>query len=120
MVGHRGKFAYKHSGTESSVFGNKIFSNPSNEQEDLGGLRQCNSGVLPQQARGDPFSGNVSNDMVSDGILLPQGNIAKGSAHPRLSECNRRQPFSQGQDYSNRMVSSRFFRRFAKFGTDQW
>ena len=30
----------------------------------------------------------------------------KGSAHPRLSECNSRQPFSQGQDYSNRMVSS--------------
>ena len=30
----------------------------------------------------------------------------RGSAHPRLSECDSRQPFSQGQDYSNRMVSS--------------
>ena len=49
---------------------------------------------------------NVSNDMASDGILQPQGNFAKGSAHPRLSECDSRQPFTQGQDYSNRMVSS--------------
>ena len=44
--------------------------------------------------------------MASDGILQPQGNFAKGSAHPKLSECNSRQPFSQGQDYSNIMVSS--------------
>ena len=63
VVRHRGKFAYKHSGIESSVFGNKVFSNPSNEQEGLGGLRQCNSSVIPQQARGDPLNGNVSYDM---------------------------------------------------------
>ena len=58
MVGHRGKFAYKHSGIESSVFGNKVLSNPSNEQdlEGLGGLGQCNSSVLPQQARGGTHS----------------------------------------------------------------
>ena len=58
--GHRGKFAYKCSGTESSVFGNKVFSNPSSEQ---GGLRQCHSSVLPQQARGNPLLKNVSNDI---------------------------------------------------------
>ena len=100
------KFAYQHSGIESSVFGNKVFSNPSNEQEGLGGLRQYNSSVLPQQVGGDPFPGNVANDMTSDRILQPQGNFAKGSAHTGLSECDSRQPFSQRQDYSNRMVSS--------------
>ena len=56
VVGHRDKFACKCSGIESSSFGNKVLSNPSNEQEGLGGLRQCNSSVLSQQARGDPFS----------------------------------------------------------------
>ena len=55
---------------------------------------------------GDPFPGDVSNDMTSDGILQPQGNFAKGSAHPRLSECDSRQPFTQGQNHTNRMVSS--------------
>ena len=55
---------------------------------------------------GDPLTGNVSYDMASDGILQPQGNIAKASAHPGLSKCDSRQSFSQGQDYSNRMVSS--------------
>ena len=100
------QIAYKHSGIESSVFGNKVLSNPSNEQEALGDLRQCNSSVLPQQARGDPFSGNVSNNMVPDGILQPQGNFAKGSAHPGLSECDSRQSFMQGQDNTNRMVTS--------------
>ena len=106
MWSDTGKFAYKHSGIESSVFGNKVLSDPSNEQKGLGGLRQCNSSVLPQQARGDPFSGNVSNDMAPNGILQPQGNFAKGLAHPLLSECDTRQPFTQGQDYTNRMVSS--------------
>ena len=49
---------------------------------------------------------NVSYDMASDGILQPQGNFAKGLTYPGLSECDSRQPLSQGQDYSNRMVSS--------------
>ena len=88
MVGHRGKFAYKHFGTESSIFGNKVFSNPSSEQECIGGLRQCHSSGLPQQARGDPLLRNVSNDLGSDGIRQPQGNLAEGSTHPGLSECN--------------------------------
>ena len=83
VVGQIGKFAYKHFGIESSVFGNKVFSNPSNEQEGLGGLRQCNSSVLPQQARGDPFSANVSTDMASDGILQPQGNFANALVPPK-------------------------------------
>ena len=52
VVSHRGKFAYKHSGIESSVFGNKVLSNTSSEQEGSGGLRQCHSSVLSQQARG--------------------------------------------------------------------
>ena len=43
VVGHRDKFAYKCSGTESSIFGNKVLPVPSNEQEGIGGLRQCNS-----------------------------------------------------------------------------
>ena len=51
-------------------------------------------------------SGNVSNDMASDGTLQPQGNFAKGSAHTGLSECDSRQPFTQGQNHTNRMVSS--------------
>ena len=106
VVGHRGKFAYKCSGIESSIFGSKVLPVPSNEQEGLGGLRQCNSSVLSQQARGDPFPGNVSNDMASDGILQPQDNFAKGSAHTGLSECDSRQPFTQGQNHTNRMVSS--------------
>ena len=52
VVGQRDKFAYKHSGTKSSVSSNKVFSNPSFEQESLGGLRQFNSGGLPQQTGG--------------------------------------------------------------------
>ena len=107
VFGHRGKFAYKHSGIESNVFGNKVLSNPSNEQEGPGGLRQTQSSVLPQQARGDPLLRNVSNDLAPDGILLqPQGNFAEGSTHPGLPECNCRQSFMQGQNYTNRMVSS--------------
>ena len=35
MWSNRGKFAYKHSAIESSVFGNKVLSNPSNEQRVL-------------------------------------------------------------------------------------
>ena len=106
VVGHRGKFVYKHSGIESSFSGNKVFSNPSIEQEGSGGLKQCHSSVLPQQARGDPLLTNVSNDMVPDGILQPQGNFVEGSAHPGLFKYKSRQSFTQGQNHTNRMVSS--------------
>ena len=87
VVRHRGKFAYKHSGTESSVFSNKVLPNPFNEQEGLGGLRQFHSSVLPQQAKGDPFTRNLSNDMVPDGILQPQGSAhpqTEWSLHPKI------------------------------------
>ena len=77
-----------------------------NEQEGSGSLRQFHISILPQQARGDPFSGNVSYDMVPDGILQPQGNFAKGSTHPGLSECDSRQSFTQGQGHTDRVVSS--------------
>ena len=106
VVGHREKFAHKCSGIESSIFGNKVLSVPPNEQEGPGGLRQCNSSVLSEQARGDPFLRNVSNDMASDGLLQSQSNFAKGSSHTGLSECDSRQPFMQGQNHTNRMVSS--------------
>ena len=99
MVGHRGKFAYKHSGIEGSVFGNKVFPDPSFESKGLGGLGQCNSGGLPQQTGGDSLTGDVSHDLASDGFLQPQGNFAKGSSYPRVSECDSRQSVSQGQDY---------------------
>ena len=106
VVGHRGKFAYKHSGIEGSVFGNKVFPDPSFESKGLGGLGQCNSGSLPQQTGGDSLTGDVSHDLASDGFLQPQGNFAKGSSYPRVSQCDSRQSVSQGQDYSDRMVPS--------------
>ena len=106
VVGHRGKFAYKHSGIEGSVFGNKVFPDPSFESKGLGGLGQCNSGSLPQQTGGDSLTGDVSHNLASDGFLQPQGNFAKGSSYPRVSECDSRQSVSQGQDYSDRMVPS--------------
>ena len=106
VVGHRGKFAYKHSGIEGSVLGNKVFSDPSFESEGLGGLRQCNSGSLPQQTGGDSLTGDVSHGLASDGFLQPQGNFTKGSSYPRVSQCDSRQSVSQGQDYSDRMVPS--------------
>ena len=77
-----------------AFFGNEVLSNPSNEQEGSGGLRQCHSSVLPQQARRDPLVRNVSNDLAPDGILQPQGNFAEGSTHPGLPECNSRQSFT--------------------------
>ena len=106
VVGHRDKFAYEHSRIESSLFGNKVLPNPSNEQEGSGSLRPFHSSILPQQTRGDPFFGNVSYDMAPDGILQPQGNFAKSSAHPGLSECDSTQPFTQGQGHTDRVVSS--------------
>ena len=83
-----------------------IFSVPPVEQEGLGGLRQCNSSILSQQTRGDPFLGNLPNDVASDCLLQSQSNFAKGSTHTGLSECDSRQPVTQGQNYTNRMVSS--------------
>ena len=106
VVGHRDKFAYKHSGTKSSVSSNKVFSNPSFEQESLGGLRQFNSGGLPQQTGGDSFTGNVSHVMASHGFLSSQSNFAEGSTHSGLSQCDSRQPLTQGQGHTDRMVSS--------------
>ena len=106
MIGHRGRFAHKHSGIKSSVLGNKVFLSPSIEEEGLGGLRQCNSGGLPQQARGDSLTGNVSYGMATDVLLQPQSNFGKGSTHPGLSECDSRQPFTQGQGHTDRVVSS--------------
>ena len=106
VVGHRSKFAYKHSRDEGSVLGNKVFPVPSFESKGLGGLRQCDSSSLPQQTGGDPLTGDVSHGLASDGFLQPQGNFAKGSSYPRVSQCNSRQSVSQGQDYSDRMVPS--------------
>ena len=106
VVGQRDKFAYKHSGTKSSVSSNKVFSNPSFEQESLGGLRQFNSGGLPQQTGGDSFTRNVSHVMASRGFLSSQSNFAEGSTHTGLSECDSRQPLTQGQGHTDRMVSS--------------
>ena len=106
VVGHRSKFAYKHSRDEGSVLGNKVFPVPSFEPKGLGGLRQCDSSSLPQQTGGDPLTGDVSHGLASDGFLQPQGNFAKGSSYPRVSQCNSRQSVSQGQDYSDRMVPS--------------
>ena len=106
VVGHRDKFAYKHSGTKSSVSSNKVFSNPSFEQESLGGLRQFNSGGLPQQTGGDSFTRNVSHVMASHGFLSSQSNFAEGSTHSGLSQCDSRQPLTQGQGHTDRMVSS--------------
>ena len=106
VVGHREKFSHKCSGIESSIFGNKVLPAPPNEQKGLGGLRQCNGSVLSQQTRGDPSLRNVSNDMASDGLLQSQSNFAKGLSHTGLFECDNRQPFMQGQNYTNRMVPS--------------
>ena len=106
VVGQRDKFAYKHSGTKSSVSSNKVFSIPSFEQEGLGGLRQFNSGGLPQQTGGDSFTRNVSHVMASHGFLSSQSNFAEGSTHTGLSECDSRQPLTQGQGHTDRMVSS--------------
>ena len=47
---------HKHSGIESNVLSNKVFSNPCSEQEGSGGLRQCHSSVLSQQAWGGTHS----------------------------------------------------------------
>ena len=106
VVGQRDKFAYKHSGTKSSVSSNKVFSIPSFEQEGLGGLRQFNSGGLPQQTGGDSFTRNVSHVMASHGFLSSQSNFAEGSTHTGLSKCDSRQPLTQGQGHTDRMVSS--------------
>ena len=106
VVRHRDKFAYKHSGTKSSVSSNKVFSNPFFEQESLGGLRQFNSGGLPQQTGGDSFTRNVSHVMASHGFLSSQSNFAEGSTHSGLSQCDSRQPLTQGQGHTDRMVSS--------------
>ena len=106
VVGQRSKFAYKYLGTKGSVSSNKVFSNPSFEQEGLGGLRQFNSGGLPQQTGGDPFTRNVPHDMASHGFLSSQSNFAEGSTHSGLSECDSRQSFTQGQGHTDRMVSS--------------
>ena len=61
---------------------------------------------LNKQGGGDSLTGDVSHDLASDGFLQPQGNFAKGSSYPRVSECDNRQSVSQGQDYSDRMVPS--------------
>ena len=45
----------------------------------------------------------MSNDLAPDDIL---GNFAEGTVHPGLPKCNSRQPFSQGQNHTSRMVSS--------------
>ena len=55
---------------------------------------------------GDSFTRNVSHVMASHGFLSSQSNFAEGSTHTGLSQCDSRQPLTQGQGHTDRMVSS--------------
>ena len=101
---------------KGSVSGLKKLSKNS-RQKASDSNRPCHCSQLSEQTRGNTLLGHVSPGLVHLGLLQ-----SSKYTHSGLPQCHSRQSLQEGQNNSNRMVSSssNIQPSLAKFGTNQW
>ena len=106
LVSSRKQVAHKSLGAKGGLSGLKSVPRPLFKQHSPGSHRQCNSGCLYQQRRGDEVGLPVC-PIVENRVLVHQeaGN-SQGTSHPRPAERDSRQAIQARPDHPDGMVPS--------------
>ena len=84
----------------------KELSKQTSRQKGSDSNRQCYCSPLSEQTRGNTLLGQVSPGLVHLGLLQSSKHTHKSQTHSGLRQCHSRQSLQEGQNNSNRMVTS--------------
>ena len=91
---------------KGSVSGLKKLSKQNSRQKGSDSNRQRHCSQLSEQTRGNTLLGHVSPGLAHLGLLQSSKHTHKSQTHSGLPQCHSRQSLQEGQNNSNRMVSS--------------
>ena len=102
-----GKIAsYQCPRVKGSISGLKKLSKQNSRQKSSHSNRQRHCSQLSEQTRGNTLLGHVSPGLAHLGLLQSSEHSHKSQTHSGLPQCHSRQSLQEGQNNSNRMVSS--------------
>ena len=91
---------------KGSVSGLKKLSKQNSRQKGSHSNRQRHCSQLSEQTRGNTLMGHVSPGLAHLGLLQSSKHTHKSQTHSGLPQCHSRQSLQEGQNNSNRMVTS--------------
>ena len=91
---------------KGSVSGLRKLSKQNSRQKGSDSNRQRHCSQLSEQTRGNTLLGHVSPGLAHLGLLQSSKHTHKSQTHSGLPQCHSRQSLQEGQNNSNRMVSS--------------
>ena len=107
QLDNEGKISsYQCSRVKSSISSLKKLSKLHSKQKTSNSNRQRHCGQLLEQTGGNTLMGHVSPGLAHPGLLQPSKYPHKSQAHSGLPQCHSRQSLQEGQNYSDRMVTS--------------
>ena len=107
QLDNEGKISsYQCSRVKSSISSLKKLSKLHSKQKTSDSNRQRHCGQLLEQTGGNTLMGHVSPGLAHPGLLQPSKYPHKSQAHSGLPQCHSRQSLQEGQNYSDRMVTS--------------
>ena len=84
----------------------KKLSKQNSRQEGSHSNRQCHCSQLSEQTRGNTLMGHVSPGLAHHGLLQSSKHTHKSQTHSGLPQCHSRQSLQEGQNNSDRVVTS--------------
>ena len=84
----------------------KKLSKHNSKQKNSDSNRQRHCGQLSEQRRGNTFMGHVSPCLAHPGLLESPEHAHKSQTYSGLSQCHSRQSLQEGQNNTDRVVSS--------------
>ena len=84
----------------------KELSKQNSRQKGSDSNRQCHCSQLSEQTRGNTLLGHVSPGLAHLGLLQSSKHSHKSQIHSGLPQCHSRQSLQEGQNNSNKMVTS--------------
>ena len=91
---------------KGSVSGLKKLSKQNSRLKGSDSNRQCQCSQLSEQIRWNTLLGHVSPGLAHLGLLQSSKHTHKSQTRSGLPQCHSRQSLQEGQDNSNRVVSS--------------
>ena len=102
-----GKIAsYQCPRVEGGISGLKKLSKQNSRQEGSHSNRQRHCSQLSEQTRGNTLMGHVSPGLAHHGLLQSSKHTHKSQTHSGLPQCHSRQSLQEGQNNSDRVVTS--------------
>ena len=91
---------------KGSVSGLKKLSKHNSKEKNSDSNRQCHCGQLSEQTGGNTLMGCVSPGLAHLGLLQSSKHTHKSQTYSGLSQCHSRQSLQEGQNNTDRVVSS--------------